>query len=148
MPQFDLNGKTVMITTANNESVGYLYSALKNLGAEVKPMKDLPYVVHHVPETITECGQYPKMDAFIIHGVRADDLERSETRKKILELIQQFKDKCPLVVCSSCESKVALQELQNAGVKHLNYMDMDEEQLASSIADIVAQQARRGHSHA
>jgi hypothetical protein len=173
MVQADLKGKTVMIATTNPEVAGMdIGFALEQLGAKViyseqlLPLRpDYPIIglfggVSHPPITPENTARYisdleaacsivghrveqqnPKIDAVILHNM---DIKQDSARNAAVNLTKRIKEKCPVIISDGCDSKVAIQPLQDAGARFFNSDALNFEPLAATVADIVAQHGKPG----
>jgi len=144
MPLADLKGKTVMVAAADKYAARHLAKELEKLGATVVYSKRSPHHPGAVPVIEEEVKNHvPKIDALIIH---VSNVELEESHDTAVQLIQNLKAHCPVIVCDFCKSKVAIQGLQEAGAKYLNYLDLENNQIAAAVADTVAQQGKAGRT--
>lgn len=137
-----LKGKTVMIATDTTDIAEYLQMSLENMGANVVFSERSPSLSSSVPVISEEVEKHsPKIDALIIFN---SNIELPERRATALELIKRLKGSRPVIVCDSCENRVDIQELENAGAKYYNNLNLNPSKIAFAVADAVAQHGKPG----
>jgi hypothetical protein len=142
MPQVDLKGKTVMISTRDSFYAQHNKEKMEGLGATVVFSHDSPDHPGNIPSISDEVEKHnPKIDALIIFN---SNIELLEPQTVALEMKNRFKKSCPVIVCDDCNRVADIQPLQDAGAKYLNWSRMNPDKIAVAVADAVAQHGKPG----